>query len=604
VETDTGKSAWRGALLTAASALAACAPAWLILRYGVDVPYWDHWDLAPFFERLARGTLTAADLFAQQNEYRQFFPNLLFVALGRLTGWDVRAEMLACLLLACAAAWGVRSLGARTSADPARVRAGTSGVQFLLASLFIFSAVQYENWLFGVQVVYFVPGACVTAGLVAAYSERLGTRASVFVCACLAAVATFSSANGVVCWLVLPVAILAARPEARASARRWLPVWGACLALCLAAYVYGYHTPKGHPAPSEAVTRPADALVYLSALLGGPLALGPRPLPVAVAVGACALAAYAVACAYVLRHRDDAALVRGAGAWAALGAYSVATALMVTAGRLGFGVAQSLSSRYTTFTLYLLVALVYLLPRVARHAGRRGRSLAGRESLLKGLGTAAAVLLALAHVAAFVLVVKHGAAPTRRARLRAKACLLFIEAAPNERCLAEGLFPNVTKLRARAAALDRLGYLRPPLVKRSYMAMGERGTRMSELAAAGGVCSDEYGFFDVTSTGESEYGAGGRARLPRRGGERADAVVLAYGTSEEDQTAFALTEVGGGVGAAPAGDAGDNWAEIFPLVPPPAGAPDIRLTAWAFDAEEGKAYRLCGDGSLPPAGLR
>lgn len=594
METDTGKSSWRGALLwAAASLLAACAPAWLILRYGVDVPYWDQWDVAPFFEKLARGSLTAADLFAQQNEYRQFFPNLLFVALGRLTGWNVRVEMLACLLLACVTALGVRSLAARTSHG-----ASGGGLLFLLASLFIFSALQYENWLFGVQVVYFVPGACVTAGLVAAYSERMGTRACVAVCACLAAVATFSSANGVVCWLVLPLGILAARRGARgAAARRWLPLWVACLALCLTIYLYGYSTPGAHPAPTEAAARPLDAAVYLLALLGGPLALGPRPLVVAVSAGACTLAAYAFACAYLLRHRDDEALVRRAGAWAALGAYTLITAAMVTAGRLGFGVAQSLSSRYTTFTLYLLVALVYLLPRVAAHATRRGERLAGRVLLLKGFGVTAAVLLVLAHVVAFVLVVRHGAEPTRRARLRAKACLLFVDEVPNERCLVEGLYPDFFKLRERAKALDRLGYLRPALFKR-------RG-RMHELAAeGGGRCSEDYGFFDVTGTGESEYAAGGRARVPRRGGEPADAVVLAYGSGEEDQTALAVVEVGVASGTGTAGDGGDEWAKVFPLVPPPAGAPDIRLTAWAFDAEAGKAYRLCGDGSLPSRGLR
>jgi len=570
---------------TCAAALAACAPAWLILRYGVDVPYWDQWDIAPFFEKLARGSLTAADLFAQFNEYRQFFPNLIFVALGRLTGWNVRVEMLASLLLACLVAFNVQRLGARTVADPFR-----RGLLFLLASLLIFSPVQYENWLFGVQIVYFVPAVCVTTGLLAAYSEGLGTRVCILACACLSAVATFSSANGVVCWLVLPFALVAARPDARASVRRWLPLWGACLALCLAVYLYGYRTPPSHPAPTEALAHPSDALVYLLALSGGTFALGPRPLVFAVAVGACALGLYALACAYLLRFRDEAALVRGAGAWAALGAYSVATALMVTAGRLGFGIAQSLSSRYTTYTLHLLVALVYLMPCVLEHTARRGGRLAGREALLRRLGAALAVCLLLAHVVAFVLVVRHGAEPTRRARLRAKACLLFVETIPKERCLAEWLYPKVPKLYARAAALDRLGYLRPPLVK---------SARMTGLAAAGFACSDAYGFVDVTTTDSAGYGAAGRARLPHRGGEPADAVVLAYGPGEDDQTAFALVQVGLGKGATGVGYEGDGWAEAFPAAVLPAGAGG-RLTAWAFDAEEGKAYRLCGDGTLRP----
>jgi hypothetical protein len=186
----------------------------------------------------------------------------------------------------------------------------------------------------------------------------------------------------------------------------------------------------------------------------------------------------------------------------------------------------------------------------------------------------------LAHAAAFVLVVRHGAAPVRRARLQAKACLLFVEVAPDERCLAEGLHPDVEKLRALAASLDRSGYLRPPLV---------RGGRMSELAAAGGVCSDAYGHFKV-----GERGVGGRALLPRRGGEPADAVVLARGPSEEDQTAFALARPGGEEGV---GEAAGDWLKALPPSELLSGG---RLTAWAFDAEAGRAYKLCGEGTPRP----
>jgi hypothetical protein len=256
---------------------------------------------------------------------------------------------------------------------------------------------------------------------------------------------------------------------------------------------------------------------------------------------------------------------------------------MVTVGRLGFGVAQSLSSRYTTYTLHLLVALVYLLPCVLEHAAARGGRLAGRVGVLRRLGAAAAVCLLLAHVVAFVLVVRHGAAPTRRERLRAKACLLFVEAAPEERCIAERLYPDASALRERAAALDRLGYLRPPLVK---------GGRMNALAAAGPGCSEEYGSFELTTAEAGAYVATGRARLPHRG-EPADAVVLAYGLEGQEQTAFALAEVGAG-----GTDGRAVWRKTFSGT----GLTRAGLTAWAFDAAEGKAYRLCGNGESRPPG--
>jgi hypothetical protein len=570
VKTDAAKALGRAAVCAALAA--ACAPAWLIQRYGVDVPYWDQWETVFFFEKLARGSLTAADLFAQQNEYRQFFPNLLFVALGRLTSWNVKYEMFASLLLACLVAWGVWRLGARTFDDTLR-----RGLLFLTASLLIFSSIQFENWLFGVQVVYFVPVACVVAGLVVAYSEKTGTWVALVACACLSAVSTFSSANGLLCWLVLPPALLAARPRARAAARWWLPLWCAGLALCVAVYARGYHSPASHPSTSEALRHPLDALVFFAALLGGPLAVGPRPVAIVVAIGggACALAAYVLACSYLFKFRTDAALVRRATAWAALGAYSLGTAGLVTVGRLGYGVSQSLTSRYTTFTLYLLVALVYLLPCVFEDAARKGYVTEGRGVLLKRLGAAAVVLLLLAHVVVFALVVRHSAADWRRALLRAKACLLFIEVAPEERCLAEGLSPNVGALREQAESLDHMGYLRPPLV---------RDGRMRGLAVEGS-CVD--GSFKLLPTEGGAYVAEGAARLPRRGGEPADAVVLAYGTTDEDQTAFALTEVGT-IGARD----DSRWRKSLSAGALPTVSP-VKLTAWAFDAEEGKAYRLC-----------
>lgn len=558
--------AW-GRAAVCAALVSACAPAWLILRYGVDVPYSDQWSIAHFFEKSVRGTLTLSDLYAQQNEYRQLFPHLLFVTLGRLTSWDVRYEMFASLLLACCVAYGVWRLGARTFADPVR-----RGLLFLLASLLNFSAIQYDNWLFGVQVVYFVPIACVVAGLLFAYSERTGTTIAVVACACLSVVSTFSSANGLVAWLVLPPALLAARPAARRAALRWLILWGAGLALCAAVYFKDYRRVEWHSGTSGALEHPLDTLAYFVAYLGGSLAAGRHPLAVALTVGACALALYGSACAYLFRHRADGALVRRAMPWLTLGAYSLVTGALVAAGRVSFGVGHATTTRYAAFSLYLLVGLVYLLPCVVEDAARRGYLTAGRLALFKRAGATAATLLVLAHVVIFVLIVRHGAADWRRKLLREKACLLFIEVAPDERCLTESRFYlDMSVLRERAESLDRLGYLRPPLVRDGRM----RAAPAAESCAGGS--------FKLLPAEGGAYFAEGTARLSRRGGEPADAVVLARGATDEEQTAFALATVGA------AGSRDDpRWHKTFS-----SDAPQTAVTAWAFDAEAGKAYRLC-----------
>src|SRR5438477_194635 len=65
----------------------------LIPRYWVDLPQYDEWDSVTFFEHLSQGSLTASLLFKQANEYRQFFPNVIVVALGWLTLWDIRYDL-------------------------------------------------------------------------------------------------------------------------------------------------------------------------------------------------------------------------------------------------------------------------------------------------------------------------------------------------------------------------------------------------------------------------------------------------------------------------------------------------------------------------------
>src|SRR5437588_13026825 len=66
----------------------------LILRDGVDTPFWDEWDgTAPLFEKMAAGTLGFADFFAQHNEHRFIFPRLIFFGRGRLTHCNIPTEL-------------------------------------------------------------------------------------------------------------------------------------------------------------------------------------------------------------------------------------------------------------------------------------------------------------------------------------------------------------------------------------------------------------------------------------------------------------------------------------------------------------------------------
>src|SRR6476646_5984332 len=82
----------------------------LIFKNRVNLPVLDEWNgTAPLFEKMADGTLGIADFFAQHNEHRIFFPRLIFFTLGRLTHWNIRAELWVIWFLAIGAANPLRS---------------------------------------------------------------------------------------------------------------------------------------------------------------------------------------------------------------------------------------------------------------------------------------------------------------------------------------------------------------------------------------------------------------------------------------------------------------------------------------------------------------
>ena len=87
----------RPRLLTAIAVVALVAPgavlAGAIARHGVDVPYWDEWDLAPVAERALSGQLRLREIVSWHNDHR-FIVQRLGVAVQALVWrWDARTGM-------------------------------------------------------------------------------------------------------------------------------------------------------------------------------------------------------------------------------------------------------------------------------------------------------------------------------------------------------------------------------------------------------------------------------------------------------------------------------------------------------------------------------
>ena len=550
-----------------------------ILMFGVNVPYWDQWQVADVVVKAFDGRLSLRDLTFQQNESRLVFPRLLFIGLAYLTGYDVRYEMWGSFSLACLIVYNVYRLGRLTLGGNRRQEV----FLLLLASLVIFSLVQWENWFWGIQLSVFVPIACVTSILSLSYSSlSVGTKFAAS--AMLATLSTFSFAHGMMCWvIVLPVLALQTWEELKT--RPWLMgCWLLGFAVNVGLYFFNYIKPPAHPSFTEAWTKPLAALGYFLALLGAPLGWGMKlnSLYQAMAVGFGMAALLILLCSYVWRHRNESLVLYRTSGWLTLGSYTLVSAGVTTLGRLGLGMDTAISSRYGTFTIPLIVALIYLVPIVLdMHAKKR---LPQVEPWLFRCTILLSTVLIILHVA----TTRSSLARVKsnwEHRLQAKAVLLFIGALPNE-SLTRTMYPGLEALKYYAEGLDRHGLLSPGLRKNLIIEKGER-------RQTAGVY--ECGWFDLLQhKGGTIYFAKGWAILPYRR-EPADGIVLAY---EEPDGSFAIFDLvvvrtrRPDVAQAFRGPRNirAGWEHSFTL--PQVKGKSLKIAAWALDANTGQLCRL------------
>jgi len=547
----------------------------LIPQYWVDVPQYDEWDSVMLFEHLSQGSLTVGLLFKQVNEYRQFFPNLIFVGLGKLTHWDLRYEMILIFVVACLICLTVRWLAIRTT----QASEIELAVLMSAANLVIFSLTQYENWFQAQQLVYYVPVLCVTTCILVGYS-RLGTVAKFVICAALSFVSMFSSANGVVCWaVVLPLLVFTEWPKNRRTVGWLSAAWITATLLCVALYLYDFHKPWWTPSPWTALYHPWRAFVYFIGFLGGPLGLEGARL--SVVAGGVMMLGFVSVCLFLLKHRADRILIERTIGWLVIAAYSLGTAALTTVGRVGLASGPWQVPRYLGFSVYLLVALIFLAHIIGEDIRRR----TGRLQLLRtnALTFAMVLILLLYQPSMFALSYRQMDAWQTRL-LQAKASILMINQLPDTR-LTKTLYPNVQFLIEKANALDRLGLLRPSLIK------------SNDLKLLPDDPPGNFGNIRAIEKTPGGYLASGTCEFAQ---PSPDAIILAYQIGDNDPIAFALTHPMKPPASILRGPAKTgSWQVGF--TPAQLPSSQLTITAWGLDATTGRAFLLSGDSRIDNA---
>lgn len=550
----------------------------LVLNYGVNVPYWDQWGIAPLFEKIHDGSFSFNDLFMQHNESRLLFPKFVFIPLAYLTHWNVKYEMAFTFLLACIVSLNVYCLSKSTVNGSVVKRLLIAAI----ANLLIFAPIQWENWLWGIQMIVFVPIVCVTTCVLIAYS-KLATRAKFLTSMCLSTISTFSYANGMLCWIVVfPVLVLKSQNEL--TKNRWLIFsWIIGFAANLLIYFYDYKKPPNHPSFLEAVVHPQQAIQYFLSFLGAPLSFGNGLA--ALIIGLVLMLLFLTSYLYLLKFLKDSALLHSMAGWLTIGMYTVISAIITTLGRVGFGVEQSLESRYTTFSTYLAVSLVYTTVIVADDIKSKHLFLRNKHVITRSISFLVGIFLILQLLTSIYAVQKMSG--SKITRLQAKSCLLFVNFVQEE-CLSTSVYPDVVQLKDLANTLNDLGFLKPELVKSSNIEV------MKGINEAN---SKEYGSFNnLINVNSNVYVASGWTVLPKRG-EPADLVVLTYENVDGDPIVFTVVDMRGKSKDFAKSMQNEqyyntSWQKKFSSSLLPKGF--TKVEAWAFDSTLGKAFKING----------
>jgi hypothetical protein len=374
----------------------------LVVCYWVNVPLFDEWNSpgSLFKEVFVNGQLRWHDLFVQHNESRLVVFRLLSLGLAAIAGWDTRIPMALTWILAVAILFNLSRLLRATLPS-----ATSRGFLLLAFSALLFSTNQWENWLWAIQIIVFIPPLCLTSCLLIQRSSLTFPRKILF-CAGLALISTFSYANGMVCWVLgFPWQNLVdsrdAAPAGPSTSRRtrqaWSAVYWGFAILTLWRYFRRYVKPSHHPSLGYVLDHPREGPHYLLTWLGSSFAHGTAVAATSQAFFFGSLFVLLFLVLLVKLWQGRAFLVaadrwRAVYPWLIIGCYGLFCGLVTTAGRLGIGVEQALASRYIAFSCYAWIGVIATITVLQHHVSarplRRPRFLAFPTAVACGLALA------------------------------------------------------------------------------------------------------------------------------------------------------------------------------------------------------------------------
>jgi len=424
-----------------------------ICVYGVNVVFWDEWEMIPLIQKAVSGTLSFSDLFTQHNEHRILFPRIVMLAIGGLTQYNTVADMFFSWILICLTGWLIFHVYRKKFSWGSYPKLL---LIFLPVSLLLFSFRQYESilWGFTCQIYMMIFGAVATFSLLEVSKKR---DFRFVLCLLSATLASFSFLVGLLVW---PVGLLQILISEKKRDLRKTVSWCFASAIAFTSYLYGYVKPSYHPPLDYVLIHPIAAGRYFLTLLG---AVFSYDNVTAVAFGLV----IALIATFVIAHAYKGRILARNGVWLSFILFVALSSVATTVGRGGFGVEEALSSRYTPITVLGIVGLYFLAVSVSEMLPAKSKTF-GVHALL--------VLILVGLIVSYGVGWQAGE-NTRKAR-EMGAYILTTYKMQSDENIRNYLYPNPAVVRERAEFLEqnKLNVFSEPVINTSLLIMSHSDT--------------------------------------------------------------------------------------------------------------------------------
>ena len=321
-------------------AIPVIAYLWFIHHYALNIIRGDQWSDIQLIADSYSGHLSFSDLWAQHNENRILFPNLIVLLLSRTTNLNVLVEEYV------GAAMLIASTGLLIFAH--RRRVGLAWIYYWPVALLMLSFVQFENTLWGFQLAWYLVLLAVAVTFTV-LDRPILTWWWLTLAIVSAVVASYSSLQGLIVW---PTGLLLLYYRSRP--KPFTIGWIAAAAVTVALYVVNYV----NGGDSSVVGHPMAALQFyfvgvgdvIGVSISGSGAMSAALLVLGLVIFALSIWVLVAYC----RGRDE---TTGMPIAAALIVFGLLFVGLFTDGRLPSGLPAAAASRYRTFDLLIVVGL-------------------------------------------------------------------------------------------------------------------------------------------------------------------------------------------------------------------------------------------------------